>query len=235
MKRKYTHDTITHNTRAAEIIIPELKKILNPSNALDVGCGIGTWTKILQEHQIEAKGLDYFEVDRSLLVIDENDFIPIDLEQGFNLKKKFDLIICLEVLEHLKESSSDRIIDSLTKHSDTLLFSAAIPMQGGDNHVNEQPFSYWQEKFEQKGYYYYDLFREKYWQNESIEWWYRQNMFLISKKQLPFEKCTTPNTYIHPGLFNKKNNEIDRFYNGDFPVSVGFKFFIKTILNTFKK
>ena len=230
---KYVHDTKTHNTRAAEIIIPEIIKILNPSSSLDVGCGIGTWTKILQDNNIEAKGLDYFEVDRDLLMISEDDFIPVDLENGFNLNMKFDLIICLEVLEHLKETSSDIILDSLINHSENILFSAALPNQGGDNHINEQPFAYWQNKFEERGYHFYDIFREKYWQENRIEWWYRQNMFLVSKNELPFKKSENINTYIQPLLLEKKIKEIERYQNGDFSILTGLKFFIKTIINKF--
>ncbi len=226
---KYTHDTITHNTRAAQIVIPYVIDLINPKSALDVGCGIGTWTKILQEEQIEAIGIDYFDLDRNLLVISEDDFIPVDLEKGFDLNKRFDLIVCLEVLEHLRENSSETIIEAITRHSDTVLFSAAIPNQGGDNHINEQPFSFWFDKFEKRGYYFYDVFRDKYWQDERIEWWYRQNMFLVSNQILPLNRVAKINTYIHPNLFEKRNRELELFYSGQFPVSTGLKFLLKTI------
>lgn len=234
-KIKYTHDTTTHNTRAAQEIVPFILEFCPAKKVLDVGCGLGTWAQVFKENGADVLGLDWDGVDRNLLVLDKKEFIPTDLEKGFQLQQKFDLIICLEVAEHLSPESSKTFINALIEHSDLIIFSAAIPNQGGDNHVNEQPFDYWVKLFQHHGYHFYDCFREKFWKNDNIEWWYKQNMFLVSKLEFPFSKTTNPNLYIHPGLFEKKIKEINRFYNGEHSIKVGFKFFIKTILNKFRK
>ena len=62
------------------------------------------------------------------------------------------------------------------------MFSAAIPGQGGQNHINEQWPTYWQEFFQKYDYDMIDFFRPKIWNNTKIERWYRQNMFLVVKK-----------------------------------------------------
>jgi hypothetical protein len=53
----------------------------------------------------------------------------------------------LEVGEHISESAANHFIESLTTHAPVVLFSAAIPYQGGDHHVNEQFLPYWVERF----------------------------------------------------------------------------------------
>lgn len=236
MKVKYTHDTITHNTIAASIIVPEILKIFNPKSVIDIGCGIGTWLKVFKESGItDILGVDGSYVNPELLLLETKEFIENDLEKGFFLNRKFDLALCLEVAEHISIEASDIIVDSLTQLSDNIIFSAAIPNQGGDNHINEQWPKYWKQKFQNKGFYFYDIFRNKYWDNNSIEWWYRQNMFLISKIEFPDFKKEPILNYIHPELFEKKIFELNKYYKGDFSIYKGFTFFIKTMLNCIKK
>ena len=115
-------------------------------------------------------------------MIRADEFMPYDLENALALDGKFDLAISMEVAEHLREESADTFVGSLCSASDVILFSAAHPGQGGDNHLNEQPMEYWQEKFSARGFRHIEIrpaFKE-YWK---IEWWYRDNMALFVKEE----------------------------------------------------
>lgn len=184
-KANYVHNEITHNEVSASIILPLVFDIIRPKSILDVGCGIGTWLSVSKKLGIsQVLGLDGDYVDRSLLhkYLLDQEFRQIDLLNSFNLNLRFDLSICLEVVEHLPESSAENIVNSLIIHSDAILFSAAIPGQGGQNHLNEQYPEYWSNLFKIHDYYFYDLIRPKIWDNENIDFWYKQNIFLVCKR-----------------------------------------------------
>ena len=88
----------------------------------------------------------------------------------------------LEVAEHLEEEAADNFVRQLTKISDRILFSAAIPDQGGLHHLNERPPSYWAKKFKTYGFNQLDFLRPLFWDDERIEWWYRQNFLIYEKR-----------------------------------------------------
>lgn len=88
----------------------------------------------------------------------------------------------LEVAEHLTPARADSFVEDLTRLSDVILFSAAIPGQHGLNHVNEQWQFYWAEKFLQRDYIAVDCIRPKIWSNNSVEWWYCQNILVYVKR-----------------------------------------------------
>lgn len=179
----YVHDEITHNSSAAEQVLPVLFETFKPTTIIDVGCGLGNWIEVAKKLSgAEIIGVDGDYVNRSLLKIDENEFVEKDLTKPFDLNRKFDLAICLEVAEHLPKSSAEGFVKSLTNHSDVIMFSAALPGQGGQNHINEQWPSYWQELFNRNDYEMIDFFRFKIWNNTKIEYWYKQNLFLVVRK-----------------------------------------------------
>ncbi|KKS02248.1 MAG: hypothetical protein UU64_C0009G0009 [candidate division WWE3 bacterium GW2011_GWF2_41_45] len=165
--------------RSAKIILPLIINSIKPKSVLDVGCGLGTWLKVAMDCGItDIAGLDgeYIEINR--LVIPKKYFFPTDLTKSQNLKRRFDLVISLEVAEHLPKRYSRRFVSTLTRHSDYILFSAAIPDQGGTNHINEQWQSYWEKIFNDEGYDAIDCIRPVVWKNKSVEWWYSQNAVL---------------------------------------------------------
>ena len=90
-------------------------------------------------------------------------FKEVDFTKQFDLKEQFDLAISVEVAEHFDEQFSNQFIQNICKSAPVVIFGAAIPEQGGANHVNEQYQSFWIKKFEENGYICLDIFRKKFW------------------------------------------------------------------------
>ncbi|NUO79292.1 class I SAM-dependent methyltransferase [candidate division KSB1 bacterium] len=197
--------------RSAEEIVPLVLELSQPRSVIDVGCGVGTWLKVFKQHGVhEVLGVDGSYVDQSLLQISKEEFLPFDLRKPLRLDKKFDLVLSLEVAEHLPPECADTFVASLVGLGSVVLFSAAIPFQGGTNHVNAQWPDYWMQKFQSRGYVPVDCLRRRIWQNQNVEWWYAQNLLLyVEHRRLAeyprllqeFEKtCVSQLCIAHPHL-----------------------------------
>lgn len=207
----YTHHEDFHNEKAALEVLPFVFNLKQIRSVIDIGCGLGTWLSAAKKLGVkEVKGIDGIRVTDKMFKLDNDEFTQHDLSKRLRLNRKYDLGICLEVVEHLPESAADNLIDIITEHSDFILFSAAIPNQTGDHHYNEQWPSYWQEKFEKKAFYPYDIIRNQFWENENVDWWYRQNMILYGKGiYTGLGACTkTIPRLVHPELLNSKEEQI---------------------------
>lgn len=205
----YIHTEKIHNKKSANVLLPILFDDINPGSVLDVGCGTATWLAVCADLGVtDFIGIDGTYVDTKSLMIPQSKFLATDLREPFDLNRKFDLIICLEVAEHLPTKSATILVQNLVKHGNEILFSAAIPGQGGQNHLNEQWPEYWQSLFLKHGYYLHDVIRPKIWGNENIDWWYRQNIFLINKTPSEANQYESL-SFVHPGLLEEINK--DRF------------------------
>ena len=100
-------------------------------------------------------------VDRRRLLIDPGDFHAADLAAPIGLGRRFDLVQSLEVAEHLPAAKAEQFVDMLTTHGHCVMFSAAVPGQGAENHVNEQPAEYWRAIFGERGYGAVDFFSDR--------------------------------------------------------------------------
>jgi len=152
-------------------------------SVLDVGCGAGAWLSVWKQRGARVLGIDGDYVRGEMLSIDGEEFLAHDLARGFELPRKFDLVQCLEVAEHLPADGAETLVSSLCAHADMVLFSAAPPGQGGENHINERPYSYWRDLFQRRGYRMYDPLRQAIAGNRAIKPWYRYNSFLYVGKQ----------------------------------------------------
>jgi SAM-dependent methyltransferase len=227
----YIHEENVHNLTAPREVIPIIMSITTPKSVLDVGCGIGTWLKVFEEHGIkDYLGVDGNYVDFKKLKIPQEKFHTQDLREYWSLNRKFDLAISLEVAEHLPAANADQFVKILVEHSDSIIFSAAIPGQSGQNHLNEQWPEYWETKFAKHGFYFYDIIRPEIWTNNKVEWWYKQNMFLVQRtkpRSLPFNSLSV----VHPQLFSlQKQNEQD-FYQSLSQGRQGVKLASKIFIN----
>lgn len=169
---------------SARVIVPLVMRLVEPKSVVDVGCGIGAWLKIVTEQGVEdILGLDGEYVDCSRLLIDPNCFQKVDLQNPQALSRSFDLATCLEVGEHLPARSAPSLVKLLVDAAPLVLFSAAVPGQGGTHHVNEQWPQYWQNLFAQHGYEKLDPFRRHICFDRRVRWWYRQNIYLYASQE----------------------------------------------------
>jgi 2-polyprenyl-3-methyl-5-hydroxy-6-metoxy-1,4-benzoquinol methylase len=163
----------------AKIIIPELQKFFSVKSVIDIGCGGGSFLHgCIDDGITDVLGIDGEHV-RGNLQIDIKNFMPVDLEKPFTTFKIFDLCVSLEVGEHLNECFSDTFIDTICRHSNNVLFSAAQVGQPGIHHVNNQPLEYWQKKFESRGYMHIEAVSNWIRNNRNIYHWYRRNSMLF--------------------------------------------------------
>jgi SAM-dependent methyltransferase len=169
--------------QSAERVLPIILAAVQPRTVIDVGCGVGTWLAVLTESGVaDVWGIDGDYVDRSLLQIPQQRFLPHDLTMPIHLERRFDLVLCLEVAEHLPADSAPTLIGSLVSLGPVVLFSAAIPYQGGTHHVNEQWPEYWARHFAARGFVPVDCLRRRIWQLEEVQWYYAQNILLFVER-----------------------------------------------------
>lgn len=173
--------------KSAQQIIPIILEIFKPKSVIDIGSGAGGWLYVFKEYGIDnIFGYDASDLKEEDYLIDKK-LIATNMDfsnESFRITHKADLLISLEVAEHLPLSAADNFIKELTKSSDIIIFSAAFPYQGGLNHFNEQPSWYWREKFETNGYLEIDFIRHKILHNKEISWWYKQNITCYAKKEV---------------------------------------------------
>lgn len=129
-------------------------------------------------------GVDGKCVEIGRLLIPHTAFVQHDLElplTGVIPNGPFDLVLSLEVAEHLSPHRAEGFIDDLATFSDQVLFSAAIPGQGGYGHINEQPHQYWIRMFEDRGYAVTTVLQRTFANDPEVASWYRSNILLFVK------------------------------------------------------
>jgi SAM-dependent methyltransferase len=195
---------------AAEIL-PVLLRFSEASSVVDVGCGEGAWLQVASRLGVkEVHGIDGDYVQAERLLISKSMFQAADLTRPISVGRRFDLAVCLEVAEHLPPQSAAPLVASLVSLAPAILFSAAIPGQGGINHLNERWPSYWQSLFGAHGYKAVDCIRPLVWANPRVAWWYAQNAIIYAAdswlEQFPtlVPDAGPLRSLIHPGLLEWK-------------------------------
>jgi SAM-dependent methyltransferase len=204
--------------RSAQVVVPLLINIFRPRSVVDVGCGTGVWLSAFEERGIkDIFGIDGPWVDREQLEIVRDRFLVHDLTAKFSLGRSFDLVLCLEVAEHLPPESGATLVETLSSLGRIIAFSAAIPRQGGESHLNEAWPEYWVDLFARRNYECFDGLRNHLWWHPEVEIWYRQNILIYTHRE---SKHTIVGTIaaslqnnilsaVHPELFELKITQLE--------------------------
>ena len=192
---------------AARVVVPMLVGLFHPKSVIDIGCGVGGWLKTFDTHGVK----DYQGVEGEWALsadtfIDKKHIVNWDLSNEYVPDRKYDLAICLEVAEHLQDRAGRHLVKALCAASDAVVFSAAIPGQGGDHHINEQWQEYWVGIFGNEGFECDDSLRGRIW-NEDIPWWYPQNILIFRNVAIADSERTVggiaPLNIVHPKNYKR--------------------------------
>lgn len=213
-----TYDAAYHaalqagSRRSAAVVLALLQDLFAPKSLVDFGCGSGDWLAEARARGIpDLLGVDGPWVRAETLEIDPALFDARDLSLPLDLGRRFDLALCLEVAEHLPAAAAPGLVDTLCAHAPVVAFSAAIPGQGGEGHVNEAWPAYWRDLFTARGHACFDAIRPQIWSEAEVEPWYRQNLLIFAARdhlardpalRARLEQGSTgPLDLVHPAIF----------------------------------
>jgi cyclopropane fatty-acyl-phospholipid synthase-like methyltransferase len=179
---KFYDDTSRERMESARVVVPIIMHLYGPQSMLDVGCAYGEWLYLARMINTEMRclAIDGSHVQHREMV--EGIFLEADLEKGIPyLPRKYDVGMCLEVAEHLTPTAGHQLVKWLCSHAKTIIWSAAIPLQGGVHHINEQWPEYWRQEFMKYEFHPTTEIRELIWQNPLVQPYYRQNIITYTK------------------------------------------------------
>lgn len=216
---------------SAQEIVPYLLNLVRPESVVDVGCGNGVWLEAFTDAGIrDYLGIDGHWVADELLRVPKEKFLRHDLATGMpRIDKVYDLAISIEVGEHLPHRMADEFIEFLCGLAPIVAFSAAVPLQGGTGHCNEQPQSYWMEKFGRYSFACVDCVRPRIWRNANTNVVHRQNLLVyvseardeLLRKLAEFQvSAASLVDVIHPELYElrirqarQRRNPLSRLFS----------------------
>lgn len=128
-----------------------IDETLSPRTVFDAGCAIGFLVEALRSRGIEAFGRDF-----SSYAIEQ---IPVGLRPFCEcgsiaepIEGSYDLVTCIEVLEHMPADEARRAVESMCRASSRILFSSSPTDFTEETHINVQPSRYWMQMFAEQGF-----------------------------------------------------------------------------------
>lgn len=170
---------IDQNTYMPEVWDDLLKKEIN--SVVDIGCGSGANLKWFHD-----KGLECLGIDGDIEAINKTEIKGLKaIKNDYTMQPagidSFDLALCTEFAEHIEQKYESNWFKDI-QMCGRVLFTHALPGQGGYHHVNCQSIDYWRERFIQYGFTIDDEFTKKHRSNKYL--WGRNTLTLFQKSNL---------------------------------------------------
>jgi hypothetical protein len=178
---RHANEVPSSSLGAAHIVPVILRVVGNLESVVDVGGGTGAWLHVFRQHGVNRVLLVDDPSVAAGLLVERDEFLPCDLNANVPELPRCDLAVCVECAEHLQPGRAESLVACLTGAADVVVFSAAVPGQCGNGHINNQPPDYWRELFARHGFVRHDALRAHLLHEPEVPWWYRQNLFLFAR------------------------------------------------------
>ena len=129
---------------------------LRPRTVLDAGCAMGYLVAALRERGVEAYGIDISDYAICCVREDIRPYCAVGslldpLPEG--LPEQYDVVVTIEVLEHLYADAGKKAIQNLCSLANTVIFSSSPDDFTEKTHLNVQQREYWARLFAENGFY----------------------------------------------------------------------------------
>ncbi len=182
----YAQDVEGAAAKSAATMAGAIFERFHPRAVIDVGCGTGALLEAFRDLGCDVRGLEYS--DAGLTYCRRRDLCV----EKFNIEndriatgEQYDLAVSFEVAEHLPSWTADKYVDLLCGLAPLVVMSAATPGQGGHGHINEQPHSYWIEKFRERSYLVDEIASghlSSHWNASGVASWYCDNVMVFKRR-----------------------------------------------------
>lgn len=133
-------------------VAEEIVRQLSPSTVLDAGCATGFLVAALANRGVDATGVDISEYAIGAAVSGAEGRIRVQSLTD-PLDGWWDLIVCIEVLEHMPTLDIQAAIDNICNSTNRVLFSSTPHDFSEPSHINVKPVATWISWFAQRGFF----------------------------------------------------------------------------------
>ena len=154
---------------------------MTPKTVIDLGCGACNFANVFNDYECRVLAVDGSKHAKET-ANDGVEFLLWDLRESLRLDRKFDLVLCVELIEHVEAEFEDTILNTMVEHAaGWFVFTGAQPGQGGKGHVNCREVMYWEKKLKEIGF---DLLPEltrkiqKQWRENKVRWYYVEGLIV---------------------------------------------------------